>query len=353
MQIKHIISAIEAFASPALQEKWDNTGLQVGDAAAECTGVLVALDVTPKVIEEAVARGCNLVVSHHPLLFKGLKRITGRTPAEQCVIKAISNGIAIYSCHTALDSADGGVSYAIAGMLGAKVVRVLHPAEESLLRVVAYVPRDKADEARAALADADFGRTVSTDATESTSTESEDESGLPVLDVSHRALTAVESVIASRRRAEISRLFDGMPGVSYSFSPCSDVEPGVGLGVIAVLEHPLSARDFVALVKDRIGASVLRCSDVPDGVIERIAICGGSGGEFIGEAVGAGAQAYLTADIRYHDFGEWGERIFLVDAGHYETENCTKMLLMHLIKEKFANFAVHISETEKNPINYL
>lgn len=353
MQIKHVISAIETFAPPALQEKWDNTGLQVGDARAECTGVLIALDVTPGILSEAKKRGCNLVVSHHPLLFRGLKRITGRTPAEQCVVMAIIEGISVYSCHTALDSTFGGVSYAIAKAIGAKAVRTLHPAEESLLRVTVYTPREKAEEALAALADADFGRALSLDATETVSTTGNDENGLPVLDMSHRALSAVEATIAARRRSEVASMLDGMTGVSYTFSPCSDTDTKTGLGVVAMLEQPMPVQEFVALVKEKLGVALLRCNEMPEQPIQRIAICGGAGGEFIGEAVSSGAQAYLTADVRYHDFGEWAGRIFIVDAGHYETENCTKMLLMHLIKEKFANFAVYISETEKNPINYL
>lgn len=263
MLIKDVISAIESFAPPSLQESWDNTGLQTGDPEAECTGALVCLDPTEEVVAEAVRRGCNLVVSHHPLLFHGLKHITGTTPVERTVISAIRAGVAVYSSHTALDSTRGGVSYAIARNLGASVESVLHPA-----------PAGHA--------------------------------------------------------------------------------PGEGLGVIAVLPEPLPVADFAARVKKACGAEMLRCTEPASGLaISRVAICGGAGGEFIPEAVAAGADAYLTADVRYHDFGEWADRIFLVDAGHYETESCTKMLFMQLIKEKFANFAVYISATEKNPINYL
>ena len=259
MQVKDVISAIESFAPPALQESWDNTGLQTGDPEARCTGVLICLDPTEQVVAEAVSRGCNLVVSHHPLLFRGLKHITGATPVERTVVAAIRAGVAIYSSHTALDSARGGVSYAIARSLGAQVESVLHPA------------------------------------------------------------------------------------------PGAPAGAGEGLGVVAVFPEPLSVDEFAARVKQACGAEVLRCTaPVPGLAISRIAVCGGAGGEFIPDA-----DAYLTADVRYHDFAEWADRIFIVDAGHYETESCTKMLFMQLIKEKFANFAVYISATEKNPINYL
>lgn len=264
MQVKDVISAIESFAPPALQESWDNTGLQTGDAEAECTGVLICLDPTEEVVAEAVRRECNLVVSHHPLLFRGLKHITGATPVERTVVVAIRAGVAIYSSHTALDSARGGVSYAIARSIGARVERVLRPASGS------------------------------------------------------------------------------------------SADAGEGLGVVAVFPEPLIPADFIARVKHACGSGILRCTAPADGLaISRIAVCGGAGGEFIPDAVAACADAYLTADVRYHDFGEWADRIFIVDAGHYETESCTKMLFMQLIKEKFANFAVYISATEKNPINYL
>lgn len=356
MQIKHIINAIEAYAPPALQESWDNTGLQVGDAQAECTGVLICLDVTHAVLEEARARGCNLIVSHHPLLFKGLKRITNSTETGRIVLDAVRAGIAVYSSHTSLDSTRGGVSHAIAESLGARVVRVLHPTTDRLLNLTVYAERGRAADITAALADAGHLSAIVGDTQKVTTSMAEDYDGIPAVDIRHKALAAISLVVEPSHRAEMARILDGLGNdVTYTFSPSLEVDATVGLGVIAELEKPMSAARFIEKVKSACGTPVVRCNATPDGdeCIRRIAICGGAGGEFAGEAAAAGVDAYLTADVRYHDFGEWAGRLFIVDAGHFETENCTKKLFMHIITKKIANFAVYISETEKNPINYL
>lgn len=357
MRIRDIISVIEDFAPLALQESWDNSGLQCGDASADCTGVMLCMDVTPDVIEEAFRKGCNLVVSHHPMIFRGIKRVTGATVAERCLLAAIRLGVAVYSSHTALDSAEGGVSYALAAALGVRVRRVLKPAGTALLRLTVYAPREAADDVRAALADslASDAAIVATDARALGSRMTEDADGLPVLDITHRPLTSFSLVMSSLDRAEAEAMLSGFGhGISYSFERLEQNDARVGLGVVGDLPRALTADEFVAAVKAATGASVLRCSRVADGAeIRRVAVCGGAGGEFIADAVRAGADAYVTADIRYHDFGEWGGSIMLADAGHFETESCTKSIFMQLIKEKFANFAVYIAESEKNPINYL
>lgn len=254
-----IINAIAAAAPLSLQLSWDNSGVQVGDTSRPCSGVMLCVDPTPTVIDEAAERGCNLVVSHHPLLFKGLKHITGATPVEQAVIKAITKGISIYSAHTPLDSTVGGISYTMARMLGARVTEVLDPF---------------------------------------------------------------------------------------------DADPATGIGVVARFDRPLSADEFVSRVKEAFGSPVCRCSEAPDSPIECVAMCGGAGGEYLPRAVKAGAQAFLSSDIRYHDFVDHGGEIFIVDIGHFESESCAKDIFYHVITEKFPNFAVCKSELEKNSINY-
>lgn len=266
MLISDIISAIEDVAPSAWQEDWDNTGLQVGDATAECTGVLIAVDVTPAVVDEAVRRGCNLIVSHHPLIFRGLKQIVGDTPLQTCVIRAIAAGVSIYSSHTALDNAPDGVSRRMAHMLGIDV--------DSTLTSVPAAPH------------------------------------------------------------------------------------GVGTGVVGTLRSPMNPADFIAHVKRVFDAPVARCTHINaamthDTVISRVALCGGSGGEFIPAAVAAGAQAYVSGDIRYHDFVDRQSDILLVDIGHFETEQCTKDIFYQIISQKFANFAVYKSQDGLNPVIYM
>lgn len=264
VRVRDIISAIEQFAPPRLQESYDNSGLQVGDVDAECTGVLLCVDVTPAVIDEAVSRRCNLVVSHHPLLFKGLKRIAGTTPVEVSVMKAIASGIAVYSCHTSVDNATNGVSWVMARKLGLSNVRVLDPQLDNM----------SAD---------------------------------------------------------------------------------TGSGAVGEYTTPLTVAELVARIKSEFASPVVRCTEPPAGdmPITRVAMCGGAGGFLIGNAIAEGAQVFITSDTRYHDFVDYAGRIFIVDIGHFESEQCTKEIFYHVIKEKFPTFALYYSEIEKNPINYL
>lgn len=253
-----IIAAITAFAPQSLQESWDNSGVQVGRVEAECTGVLVCVDVTPAVVAEASRLGCNLIVSHHPLIFKGLRSITGATPVMLAVMEAIRADIVVYSAHTSLDSARGGVTWEMARMLGVNVDSVLAPS-----------------------------------------------------------------------------------------APGADT----GLGVVGTLAAPMSQADFAALASRTFASPHPRASRGTGRKISRVALCGGSGGEFIPKAVDARADAYVTADIRYHDFVDHGQSIFLLDVGHFESESCAKEIFSRVITEKFPNFAVYYSH-QQNPIQY-
>ncbi|MDE6270478.1 MAG: Nif3-like dinuclear metal center hexameric protein [Muribaculaceae bacterium] len=354
MLIRDIIAVIEAYAPVALQESWDNTGLQCGDAGAECTGVMLCVDVTPEVIKEAADKGCNLVVSHHPMIFRGLKRVVGATVDEFCIIDAIRLGVAVYSCHTALDSARGGVSYTLAENLGGKIIRALHPSDSHLLQLTVVTPRHRAEDIRAALTDAGASKSLEQDTVlNNSSVEDDVDTGIPVLSIHHEPLTSIVLTVSPTERGRITAALDGMPDTTYTFTRLEETDTGIGLGALAVLDKPMPVPDFLRRVKNACGTPVLRCNrHTLDEPVSRIAVCGGAGGEFVADAVAAGAQVYVTADLRYHDFGEWADRILLVDAGHFETESCTKSIFMQLFKEKFANFAVYISASEQNPIKY-
>ncbi|MCC8039091.1 MAG: Nif3-like dinuclear metal center hexameric protein [Bacteroidales bacterium] len=260
-KISDIVEALEAFAPPILQESWDNTGLIIGRGDQECTGVLLCVDVTPGIVAEAIGKGSNLIVAHHPLIFRGLKRLNGNGRVERAAIDAIRAGVAIYACHTSVDNTVGGVSYTLARLLGLKEVEVL----------------------------------------------------------------------------------EQKPGTDH----------GIGLGVVGNLPHPMAPRDLVELVKTTCHSPVARCTAPPSGDITRVALCGGSGSEFIPQAIAAGAQAYITADTRYHDFCDYSGQIFIIDIGHFESEECTKEIFYQIIREKFPNFAVTYSQIEKNPIVYI
>ncbi len=253
MLIKDITDTIEEAAPLALQESYDNAGLIIGDSREECSGVLFCVDVTPDTVEEASRRGCNLIVSHHPLIFKGLKRLTGSTLQQRAAIAAIKAGIAVYAAHTNLDAAENGVNYTLADMLGLSDITPLATA----------------------------------------------------------------------------------PGVVGSLCP------------------PLTATELVERIKKVCGSPVTRCTVPPQGKLSRLALCGGSGSFLIDDAADAGADAFLTSDVKYHDFVDNADRIFIIDIGHYESEKCTKQIFYHIVSKKFPNFALYYSETEKNPINYL
>lgn len=259
-KVSEVIASIEAYAPLSLQESWDNSGLQVGHPEREVTGVLVALDPTPERIDEALSLGANMVVSHHPLIFKGLKKLTDENRVQRAVESAILNGVAVYSSHTSLDNAEYGVSALVAAIMKAKIDGPLIPLA---------------------------------------------------------------------------------PG-----SKC-------GTGVLGRIPS-LSPETFVAKVKEVLGLKVVRTSDpaLCAQKIDRFAVCGGSGGGFIADAVAAGAQAYITGDIRYHDFIDFADKIFLVDCGHFETEMLCRNLLARLIREAFPELPVHISEKENNPVFY-
>lgn len=260
-----IINTLEQVAPPRLQEGFDNTGLQCGTLKGECTGVLLCIDATEDIVEEAIRRDCNLIITHHPLLFKPVKCITGEGRVQAALVKAIRSGITIYSCHTSLDNAPGGISHVMARRLKLNDIAVLE---------------DKIDQR--------LGR--------------------------------------------------------------------VGSGVIGNLPHALTAVQLIAMVKEAFGSPVVRCSDpeVMDGsLIHRVALCGGAGGFLMDRAIELGAQAFITSDSKFNLFLDCLPFIFLVDIGHYESEECAKEIFYHIIKEKFPNFAVYNSQVERNPINYI
>lgn len=383
MRIGTIISAIESFAPPALQEKWDNTGLQVGNPAEECSGVLLCVDVTEDIIAEAAEKGCNLVLSHHPLLFHGLKSISGATAQERAVIAAIRLGIAVYSTHTALDSTVGGISYTMARMLGADVVSVLEPACGKMEKITVYAPRSKADDVKLLLLDLGSGTKIGAGNTadplrpddavclshdieaevlslpktdsEASGSANDDLDSL----MRHEALTRIETQVPSWRLGSImSALSEAeiWPNLSVEVCTLDNTDPGCGLGVYAVFSEPVSLQELVNRVKDTFGCTTIRMSSRPEpceGGITRIGLCGGSGGEFIARARRCGAQAYISADIRYHDFADCQNSIILMDIGHFESESCAKDIFYRILTNKFPNFAVYYSELEKNPVKYL
>lgn len=361
-----IIKAIEQFAPPSLQESWDNTGLQVGATRVECTGVLICFDVTPSVVEEAIALGYNLIISHHPLFFKGEKRLTGATPQQACAINAIAAGITIYSTHTAADSTKGGVSYILAQRLGVTPIKVIEPLSDRMVRLDAIVPDTHSDEVRMALFDAGAGAIGNYDCcsfnTKGTGTFRALDGADPFVgqpgEHHEEKETMISVILPTRLTDKVEQtLLDVHPyeTPAYQFIPVLNKLREYGLGIYGVLEEGLRPEEFLKHVKEALGAKYVRSTqlpDIPDLKIRRVAMCGGAGHEFIPKAMAMGAQAYISADLKYHDFVDYQDKILLVDAGHYETEAAIKEALADILHEKFEGL-VDIKCTESdNPVHY-
>lgn len=367
MLIADIIATIESFAPSAFQEDWDNTGVQVGTCNNECTGVLLCVDPSPAVVAEAVEKGCNLIISHHPLLFKGLKRITGANPVQETVIAAIKANVTIYSCHTAVDNTIDGVSYTMARMLGVTVTGVLAPMEPRFCKLSVMVPEAHADQVRNAMFAAGAGTIGNYDCC------SYNVSGIGTFLPKDGANPFVGTVNELHREPEMridvlvpvwlkNKVAGAMIAAhpyeepAYEFVDITNRSSKIGSGVIGTLSDAISPLELVSKVKEAFNSPIARCTAVVNNSqrrIRRVAMCGGAGGSFIQDAIAAGADAYITSDTRYHDFVDYKDRILIVDIGHFESEHCTKDIFYQIITQKFTNFAVYKSMLEINPINYI
>lgn len=366
MKIAEVTAAIEAVAPRGYQEDWDNSGLQVGNGGVECTGVMICVDVTPAVVEEAVQAGCNLIVSHHPLIFKPLKSLTGKNPVEVAVMNAIAAGVSVYSAHTSIDNAPGGVSYTMAERLGIRVMRTLAPRDNVMRRISVMVPINDAESVRMAMFDAGAGAFGGYDCcsfnVDGSGTYMPLEGSHPYAGTQGELHDEVETRIdVLAPYWLVDRVVEAMLGVHPYECPAWEVmQPvnkidAIGLGAYGTLQKRLKPAALIELVKKTFGSKTVRCTKPVDDdmLISRVALCGGSGGSMIGDAIAAGAQAYITSDVRYHDFVDYKDRILIIDIGHFEAEECTKDIFYQIITQKFINFAVHKSSTDTNSINYL
>ncbi len=363
-KIKEIADALEMFAPLPLQDGFDNAGLQVGLTETEVTGVLLCLDVTEKIVDEAVALGCNLIVSHHPLIFSPLKKITGATYVERCVMKAMAAGIAIYSAHTNIDNAIGGVNYRIAEKLGLKNLKVLVPKEDSLLKLSVYVPVSAADEVRAALFAAGCGSIGNYDSCSynvngfGTFKAGEDANpycgskGVLHKEEEVRIDTIMPIYIKGRA---IKALLASHPyeEPAYDIYPLKNKWETVGSGVIGELDEPVDELEFLQHIKNRFNVGSLRHTPLLGKKVKRVALCGGAGGSFASAALSAGADLYLTGEARYHDLFSYDGKMLLAVIGHYESEQYTMDIFKEIINDAFPQVEVRTTENNTNPIQYL
>jgi dinuclear metal center YbgI/SA1388 family protein len=363
MKIGELLSAIEVFAAPELQEDYDNAGLITGKRDWDCTGALCTLDVTVEVVKEAQQKGCNLIVAHHPIVFKGLKRMNGNNYVEQVMIEAIKADIAIYAAHTNLDNVVLGVNDTIAKKLGLQNTSILQPKDKMLRRLITFAPMDKAQEVRAAVFSAGAGHigkySECSFNSEGTGTFKAEEGADPYIgDIGKQHQekeTKIEIVYPFYlERQVVKALVDNHPyeEVAYDIFTMENVHYGIGAGVIGELEAETTEVEFLKMLKDRFGLTVVRHTPLRNKPVKKVAVCGGAGSFLIKKALSSGVDMYISADIKYHEFFDAEGRMVIADIGHYESEQFTVDLLRDLLVEKFPTFAVLKTGVNTNPVQY-
>jgi dinuclear metal center YbgI/SA1388 family protein len=364
MIVQDVINQLHDLAPLAYAEDFDNVGLLVGDKNQAVTGILVTLDTLEAVVDEAIENNCNLIVSFHPIIFKGLKKLTGKTYVERVVIKAIKHNIAIFSIHTALDNAIAGVNDIICNQLGLKNKKILIPQTGTIKKLQTYVPKDKAETVREALFNAGAGNIGNYDScsfnVDGEGTYMGNENSSPVIGNKGEFHTENETAISVTFKKHVESqvlkaLFQAHPyeEVAYEIVTLDNTNQDIGIGMIGELESEMNAKDCLLFIKNKMNTECIRHSQLTEKSIKRIAVLGGSGSFAINAAKAAGADILVTADLKYHDFFSAENSIILADIGHYESEQFTKTFLVDYLSKKITNFAIILSKTNTNPIKYL
>jgi len=363
IQLKEITGYLESLAPVSFQESYDNSGLQVGDPGMEVSGILVTLDVTEEVVDEAAGLGFNLIISHHPVIFGKLTSVTSRTAPERVVRKAVKNDIAIYSGHTNFDAIREGVSSAMADRLGLIGRRILDPVRGRLKKLVVFVPEAHVEKVRSAMFGAGAGHIGAYDRCsfnlEGTGTFRGSEESNPFVGEKGKMHTEpetrVETIVPEHLAGTVvAALIRAHPyeEVAYDIYPLDNPHEQAGMGMVGELEAPMEEGAFLNFLKDRFSAGVIRHSALRGTPVSKVALCGGAGSFLIGKAVASGADVFVTGDVKYHDFFSAEGRIVIMDIGHYESEQFTRDLFYDLLMKKFPKFAIRLSETHTNPIKY-
>lgn len=363
MKISEIISFLDNVAHPSLQEHYDNAGLITGDSGWECTGIICSLDVTEEVVKEAVAKKCSLIVAHHPIIFGGLKKINGKNYVEKTIIAAIKNDIAIYAIHTNLDNIIHGVSHKMAKLLGLQNVRILSQKDNTLKKLSCFVPVNNAEMVRNAIFEAGGGHIGNYSEcsfnTEGTGTFKPEDGTNPYVGETGKQHKEKEikievifpSFIESKIVAEMKAAHP-YEEVAYDVVNLSNTNQDIGSGVIGELPEAIDEEKFLSIVKEIFKMPVVRHTALLSKKVKKIAVCGGAGSFLIPKALSVGADVYITADIKYHEFFDANSRLLIVDIGHYESEQFTIDLLQAILVQKFPTFAILKTEVNTNPVRY-
>jgi len=364
MKISEITNFFESIAPIALQEDYDNSGLLLGNKGDTINKALITLDVTEEIIDEAIEKKFQMIISHHPVIFQGLKKINGNNLTEKILIKAIKNDIAIYAAHTNLDNIDKGVNSILCSKIGLQKTRILKPKNDMLRKLITFCPTINADKVRNAIFEAGAGHIGNYDScsfnTEGKGSFRALENANPFVgktnDLHFETEIKIEAIYpVFHERNIISALKKAHPyeEVAYDIFPLANDYTSVGSGMIGILKNEVDDLSFLKEIKKTLNIPCIKHSQLSGKKIQKVAVCGGSGGFLIHDAIAAGADIFMTGDIKYHDFQKADDNFIIADIGHFESEQFSKELIYAILNKKFPKFALQISKTNTNPVNYL
>lgn len=364
MRIRELLQTIEQTAPLPLQESFDNSGVQVGDANQEAKGVLLCIDVTENVILEAINLNCNLIVSHHPIAFRSFKSLTGKNYVERSMILAIKHDIVLYAAHTNLDNAPHGVNSRLAEMLNLQNTRILSPLKNNLLKLVTFAPTAYAETIRNALFNAGAGHIGNYDSCsynqEGRGTFRAGEGTHPfcgnIGEVHTEQEVRIETILPAFKQKEVLRALIAVHPYeepAYDLYPLANEWNAAGSGIVGTLPEEMEEEEFLYLLKDIFRLTSLQHSPFRGVPVRDVAICGGSGAFLIPKALSYGADVFITGEAKYNDFYDVEDKLLLTTIGHYESEVCSKEIFFDVLSKKYPTFAVHKSGFDINPVNYL
>lgn len=363
MKLIELTHYLESLAPLSSQESYDNSGLIVGDPQMEVTGALVSLDCIESVVDEAIEKNCNVVIAHHPILFKGLKRLNGSDYVQRTILKAIKNDIALYAIHTNLDNFRYGVNAEIGKRIGLDNIRVLAPKKEVLTKLVVFVPDDYVDTVMNALFEAGAGSIGNygecSFSTSGTGTFLPKEGSDPFIgqegERENSLETKIEVLVSKHILNSVVKAMKGAhpyEEVAYEAYPILNENNFEGAGMIGMLAEPMATTDFLKHIKTTFNCGIIRHTELIEDTIQTVAYCGGAGSFLLGNAISQKADIFITGDYKYHEFFDADRQIIIADIGHYESEQYTSNLLVDVLTKKFPKFAVHLTGGNTNPINY-
>jgi dinuclear metal center YbgI/SA1388 family protein len=363
MKIKEFTTFLESIAPLGLQEHYDNCGLLTGHGEQEVTGILLSLDCTEAVIDEAIANRCNLIIAHHPVIFSAIKKLNGKNYVERTIIKAVKHDIAIYAIHTNLDNIARGVNAIIAEKLGLGQLQILSPKKQMLRKLITFCPESHAEKVRNALFEAGAGHignySECSFSSKGTGTFKGNEESNPTLGERGKIEFADEIKIEvllpfHLENKVISAMKAAHPyeEVAYDLIPLENYWQEVGSGAMGFLPEAMDEVAFLKHVKNSLKTNVIRHTRLMGKLIKKVAVCGGSGSFLLPHAIAAGADCFITADFKYHQFFDADGNILIADIGHYESEQFTPEVIYRLLRQKFPTFAPLFSKINTNPVNY-